>query len=253
MQYEIRAMGLGEILDAGFRLLRNHFGLLFGIAICFYLPYGLLMRWLAPDPAKLVQAPLLVLPIVLLALVGALVAFLVSCAVTWAVAECYLGREPSIGGAFRAAGRMFVPVSGTAFLYTLCVILGFLLLVLPGLYLVLAFGLWLQVMVVEDVSGMATLRRSRALTKGHMMRVLGVFTVSGLLVAVLSMAVSLALDLVPVVGFLGQSVVQSLVLPYSSAVLILLYFDIRCRKEAFDLERLASEVEGSQAVAVQQT
>ena len=32
MGYEIRQMSFAEVLDTGFRLLRNHFGLLVGLA-----------------------------------------------------------------------------------------------------------------------------------------------------------------------------------------------------------------------------
>jgi hypothetical protein len=66
---------------------------------------------------------------------------------------------------------------------------------------------------------------------------------------VLSGVLGAVFKLVPVLGPIAQGFAQSLGVAYSAVVLVLLYFDIRCRKEAFDLEHLARLVEGRAADA----
>jgi len=43
MAYDIRPLSLAEVLDRGFRVLRDHFLLLVGIAAWAWIPYGILL------------------------------------------------------------------------------------------------------------------------------------------------------------------------------------------------------------------
>ena len=52
-----------------------------------------------------------------------------------------------------------------------------------------------------------------------------------------------------VLGVLGSGVVASVSGAYTAAVTVVLYFDIRCRKEAFEVEQLARIVEAGTARA----
>jgi hypothetical protein len=51
---------------------------------------------------------------------------------------------------------------------------------------------------------------------------------------------------IPYASFVIDSLVQAVLTAYMSAALVVLYFDIRCRKEAFDLEHLAGRVGDAQ-------
>ncbi len=251
MAYEIRAMGLGEILDTGFRLLRNHFVLLIGISAVVYVPagaFGVLVEDFLQDPSAATSgtdATLVLLPFLGLLVTFAIISPITSCAITHALGELYLGREVTLGQSFRTALSLFLPLVGTSLLATMIVLVGLLLLVVPGVYLVFAFLLLTQVIVLERVYGMPALARSRELMRGHMLRGLAVLLVAGLLAGVLGVALGLAFAAIPSIEFLGSSLAQALSFAYSSAVLVVLYFDIRARKEAFDLEHLARLVEGA--------
>jgi len=104
-------------------------------------------------------------------------------------------------------------------------------------------------MVLERTFGLRALKRSRELVRGSGARTLGVFLAGSLAVGVLSGILQLALGRVPVLGPIGMGLALSAGASYSSAVLALLYFDIRCRKEAFDLEHLAELVARQAPVA----
>ena len=249
MKYEIRAMSFGEILDTGFQLLRNHFGLLVGLSLVIYAPVAVLSIILAAMQDQIL-GPLVALgALIPLSLALLLAAPIVSAAITYAVGQLYLGEEASFEGSLRAALSITVPLVGTSFLSSIFVGIGLLFFILPGIYLLISFLLLGQVMVLERVFGVAAMRRSHALLKGSRMRALGVLVVGGIIVTVLSTGLQLVLTFVPLLGSLSSAVAQAIGSVYTTAISVVLYFDIRCRKEAFDLEHLARLVQGHRGVS----
>ncbi len=246
MSYEIREMSFGEILDMGFRLLRNHFVLLVGIAAVFYVPFGLVVNSLVDPATGAPPTPEQVLVLIVLGLVAfAVINPVVFAAITHALGESYLGRSTGIGDGLRVGFSILLPLVGTSLLAVLAELVGFVLLIIPGIYLALAFLVLQQVMVLERRFGFAALSRSHELMKGHKARGFGIMLVSYILVGVVTAGVGLltAIFPVPVVGTVVDALAQSVGYAFLSAVLVVLYFDIRCRKESFDLEHLASLVE----------
>lgn len=248
MSYEIRAMSLGEVLDTAFRLVRNHLVLLLGIAFALALPQQAFQAYVnafksAPSPQ--VAAGSIGFLIFLI-----IVSPIVSAAITHAIAEIYLGRTVTIWGAYKVGFRLFFQLVGTAFLMTLLMAIGLLLFVIPGFYLMLAFMLTYQVIVIERVAGFTALKRSRELAKQNLLRILGIYVVAVVLMSVVGLVVSLVLGRIPVVGVVGNALTQAVMSAYMPAAFVVLYFDIRCRKEAFDLEHLAQVVEGQAPAAV---
>ncbi len=255
LQYEIRAMQLSEILDMGFRLLRNHFALLIGIAAVIYVPMGIFQTWIeswvetSAASASEFDLGLFALSVLAFAITYSIVAPLVSAAITYALGELYLGRPVTLGAAFRASLPRLLPLVGTSLLASLAILTGLLLFVIPGLYLMLAFTLLTQVIVLEDVAGMTALGRSRELLRGNMLRAVGIVVVFFITTAVLSVSIGLAFALVPALDAVGSALAQALAFAYYSAVLVVFYFEIRARKEAFDLEHLARLVESGGAAS----
>ena len=250
MSYEIRAMSFGEILDTGFRLIRNHFVLLVGISAIFYVPFGIVVNSLAtgagggpPGPEQIFM--LLGVSLVALAVINPVV----MAAITHGVGESYLGRSASIGGSLRVGLSILLPLIGTTILAVLAELVGFVLLIIPGIYLAFAFLLLQQVMVLEGRFGFAALTRSHELMKGHKLRGFGIVVVSSILVTVLSTGVGLLGGFLPFVGPVLEAFAQAVGYAFMSAVIVVLYFDIRCREEAFDLEHLAGLVEEEAAGA----
>ncbi|MDJ0867260.1 MAG: hypothetical protein QNK03_14210 [Myxococcota bacterium] len=241
MQYEIRAMSLGEILDTGFRIVRDQFGALIAIGAVLMVPLAAGTAYLEPvmatDPGS-----------ALLALVGVMVFYavlspIVGAAITHLLGEAYLGRTASVGSSLRLGLSLLFPLVGTQLLAVLLGLVGLLLLVVPGIYLFLGFMVLTQVMVIERRFGIAALRRSHELMQGHRLRVFGLFLLSAVLTNVLSFAADLGLGWLPWVGPVASGLAQAVGLAFLTAVLVLLYFDVRCRKEAFDLEHLSRVVE----------
>ncbi len=268
MNDTIRAMSFGEILDVGFRIVRDRFAVLFGLTAIGYIPIGLLMAGFnaeagqVPDPAELFVS------LGLIFLYSLLMLPVVMAATTHVVGEWLLGRSVALTPSLRFGLSIYLPMVGTFFLWYLA-LMG-LALVLAGAFASFAvvgpFGIvvalaallgtgWAflglllvpQIMVLEKVFGMLPLRRSWDLLAGHRGRAFGIVVVLGVLTLVLQGAFVLPTlpfpSVSPIAQYLGQGLAQAL----STAASCALYVDLRCRREAFDLEHLARQVDGGEA------
>jgi hypothetical protein len=135
-------------------------------------------------------------------------------------------------------------------LTALCVLAGLVCLIIPGVYLVVAFGVAVPVLMAEDKRGMKALERSQALVSGCWWHVLGCLVFAGVGAAIGEEIVGLLLD--PLVsglsphsvgGFLIISAVLSavasiLVVPFTAAVYVVIYVDMLVRKADAQLARL---------------
>ena len=243
MRYEIRAMSIGEILDAGFRLLRDHFVLLVGIASIFQVPLTMLSYSFQPAPGEPFEPGDLLGLIVIAPLAYAVLSPLAVAATTFAIGQSYRGIRTGIGESLRCAFRIFLPLIGTSIIAALIQLAGLLFFIIPGIYLYLAFLLLQTVMVLERVFGFSALTRSHDLMKGQKLRGFALVVVAGILFAVVGGIFSLAAGYLPVVGTVVAGLANGVGYAFLASVMVLLYFDIRCRKEQFDLEYLAQLVE----------
>jgi hypothetical protein len=249
MAYEIRAMSLGEIVDTSFRVLRDHFGPLVGMSAVVYVPFYLLTAHWQIQAQETVarggpaQMSAMLLPFVLMILVFALVMPLVSAAISHAVSEAYLGRPIDAGASLRAALGIVVPLVGTGLLAALLGGLATLLLIIPGIWFFLGIFTLYPVNVVERTFGMASIRRSLDLMKGQRGRGVLLYLLIIVVSIVLGGVLGLLGSISPWVGALMQGVTSAVTGAFTAAAMIVFYFDVRCRKEAFDVEHLALQVQ----------
>lgn len=244
MTYQIKAMTFAEMLDTAFRIVRDHFATLVGLSAVVHVPLAFINGQLQPAPGQFAWGRF-----GLGLLISLLGTPIVATALTHAIGEIYLGRSATIDRSLRAALGIIVPLSGTMLLATLGTLVGLLLLVIPGIYLILAWMLTWPVMVLENRFGTTALARSRSLMRGNVLRALGIVVIGWIIVTVLSGTLGVVFHVVPLLGPLASGLAQAVGAAYSSVVLVLLYFDIRCRKEAFDLEHLARLVETTGSAA----
>ena len=246
---DLRPMGIGDILDATFRLYRRRFLTFLLIALVVYIPYALLMA-LAAAPqtgAPGVQS----VASHLVTLLGLILFFCVlmplcSAALVHNISASYLGEDISAGQSYsRAAGRL-MPLLGTQILAGLVIMLGYVLLIVPGVIFSLWYLVIAPVVVLEGIAGGSALGRSRELMRDN----LGKGFVLALVLAVMAWIISYGLAAIsaripwphPAMGLFVQYVLQGFLLPIQTAPWTLLYYDLRIRKEAFDLEKLAESV-----------
>lgn len=76
------------------------------------------------------------------------------------------GRAPSFGAAVATAIGHLLPIIGISIVVGLAFMLGFLLLIIPGVFLAIIWSVVIPVRVVEGKGVFASMERSRELTKG---------------------------------------------------------------------------------------
>lgn len=268
---DLRPLSLGEILDRTFSLYRSNFALFIGIAAIpqlLILAMNLLQlvvvgsalqqRFPGRPPAapNVSFSPLTIgvgFVIGLAVIIVAVVAYLLSQGATVsAVADLYTGRTPTIEGAFQKVRRDLGTLFGVTTLNGLVVGLGLILLIVPGCYLACRLFVALPAAVIENLQPRASLERSFALTKGATGRAFLIMVLYFILliaaIALIQFPASFLLvtvkndpSMLRVWAALNQilsSVAATLVMPFLTIAASALYFDLRVRKEAFDLQMM---------------
>lgn len=248
----LRPLSVGEILDVSFQLYRRHFAALAMVAlVCSGLP--VLLSLFIEASGGMLQHLWLTLAyygifVVLSAIATAATVFIVS--------ESYLGRPLSAAEALSRAAPLLWRVITCSVLTGLLVMVGFLLFVIPGIVLVCGVILAFPVLVLEPgTTASGALSRSWALTRGSRWRIFGMLVTLFLLlyipiVALTALAALVLPDAAPgaamtggIVGLVLAGVLQLFLYPLFYCVLTVSYYDLRVRKEGFDLEVLAQSLQ----------
>jgi hypothetical protein len=262
---------IGDLLDETFRMYRRHFFLFAGISVIltipiaaltgfvFYTLFGSLLQSVnsnqTPDFAQLLTPSLVSLGAALL-VTFTLYPF-TSAAVVYAACESALGRPVTLGGVLGGVLRRYFPIAGYLILVWLMVLM-FCLLPL-WIWIWVGWVAVLPVMFVENTGLVAAMGRSWRLVQGRWWRTfLIVF-----LIAVLWYVVRLALGAVlllantllqivlsplltlAIISSVGE-VVYALATPVVQIAIVLIYFDLRVRREGLDLFQLAQHVAAPQ-------
>jgi hypothetical protein len=176
-----------------------------------------------------------------------------------AVADTYLGRETSARASLRYAGERLGATLWLTIVLALGLLAGFLALFLPGVWLYIAWAVVYPVMLVEGTGGVGALKRSFKLVETRWWATAGRMVATFLLVGVVTVVATL-LFLAPTEWFIEDTSFGALILehvanlvvslvttPFVAAVTTLVYFDLRVRKEGFDLALLAERMGGPTA------
>ncbi len=202
-------MDPGDILRRTWDLYRSHLRHLVTIAAVVYVPMGVI-------------AALLVMTgwpgVVAANVLNTAALFLVQGAVVTTVADVRDGRRDlGVVETLATAGRRLVPVALAGVLATLGILLGLLLLIVPGLILL---TWWLVI---------SSFGRSRALVHGHAWPVFGVVVLTLLVLLALGLAVGIVLSPLDEAlrGFLVTAIGNSLAAPFAGVAWTLTYFRLR--------------------------
>jgi hypothetical protein len=143
------------------------------------------------------------------------------------------GRRVGVGEAVRGLAPRLPAALGAAFLYIGGVCLGFLALLIPGIWLAIRWYFAVQSAVLEDHAPAAALRRSAELVDGSWWRVLGLWLAMSLITSLLVAPASGAGfgddgRLWVIANVLAQTIALSLTAIYGT----LMFFDLRARRDA---------------------
>src|ERR1700753_527975 len=129
-------------------------------------------------------------------------------------------------------------------LYYLGLVIAFVLLIVPGIWLYAAWGVATPALLIERLNPFRALGRSRRLVKGCWWATAGVILVSALMVAILTSIVSgiltaIALTSNPslvfavIISLLSGVVAGLIVQPFQATVVTVLYYELRVRHEGY--------------------
>lgn len=233
----LRSMELGEVIDEAIKIYRANWQVLAGIVAVFVIPIQILSIIAAQTGSTV--------GLIISGVIGALTSPLLGGAIAKAAGDLYLAREPQLGDTIAFTLRRFGALLLIAILTGLAVVLGLLLLVIPGIFLMVRLYFGSIAVVLEGQGASDGMRRSFELTKGRFWPLLGAAIVIFIITVVVTIIVSIPFAFGGLfVQSVGNVLAQLLVTPFTSVAAVLLYFDLRIRKEAFDLEVLAAHLGG---------
>ena len=268
---ELRPLSLGELLDRTFFLYRRHFFVFIGISA---IPYSILLivnlgNILFSRGRILPQFPPIVThfqavpplgvaigTVVLLGVVGALVFVTSFGATVFAVSDIVLGRPASILGSLRRSSGKLLTLIGVIVIVGLIFMGGLILLFFPAFYFMCRCSVAFAAAVLERVGSVDAVRRSFQLTKQFAGRAFVIYLLTfaiafalvgtlqfplGILLAIYARqpsTMTILLVLMQVGSFLGSV----LAAPISTISFTLFYYDLRVRKEAFDLQMMMEAI-----------
>ncbi len=254
-----------DILVETFRIYkRNPIRLLAIVAI---VEIGLGFMWSIPDfsglrpstPEGGTASLTHLIPIGIMLVVASIMGLsLMQGALIHAISEHYLRQSINIGRAFRFAWERLAALAGAMILVLfvttgiVVVSIGFTVSISPdvgyvfiaagfcvGLYLMVRWSFILQVALLERLGPLAAISRSSALVKRNWWRVMNMTIIIG----IITVGISIILGTVPTIGPTLGSILST---PIFTIGITLLYYDLRVRKEEYNLDLLAAELHMSE-------
>ncbi|MDC7220648.1 MAG: hypothetical protein PQJ59_12000 [Spirochaetales bacterium] len=158
------------------------------------------------------------------------------------VSDLYLGignnasLKEDLAGGF---GRL-LPFLGASILIGFGVMGGSLLLIVPGIIFSMAWGVYVEILVLEGTTVMESLRRSWDLTRKNRLRILGAYMVTAVIYYMVYGVISLISLLPAMLGVAGQviafilNIIPSLL--YQGVMInlsLVIYYNLRVQKEGF--------------------
>jgi hypothetical protein len=266
--HELRPLAVGEVIGRAGGLYRSNAGPIWRIVVPLMavteLLYAILNLSAVPSGSEVINGRLLVpfgsnvgayngavafeglfIPLVVVPLLSAMVLRVLS--------EAYLGRRADPQAALRFGLRHLLGMIWIGLLYGLAVLAGLIALVIPGIYLYIALSLAFAAYIVEGRSGAAALRRSRELVRGRWWPTFGALAIYGVIGGLVNYALPSLLESLEQGTTIGvttyivllrlvSGVCWVLVAPFGAAVAMVIYFDLRVRKEGFDAAALGDQV-----------
>jgi hypothetical protein len=257
-ELDLRPLSLGEILDRTFTLYRRNFLLFLGITALpqlLVLGFNLFQVLLKGQPGapKVASGSVIAVGIigVLVGLIVYLVAYLFAHGGTvYAISDLYLGQSTSIGASLRRMRGQAGSLLGVLILNGLVVMIAFIFLIIPGVYVACRLITCVPAALLENLGPRESLERSFALTKDnagrsfviYLLYLVIFYAIFFLLAFPFMVAVAVSaknpamMTMWTMLMQVGTTLATILVTPIFTIASTVFYYDLRVRREAFDLQ-----------------
>ena len=207
--------------------------------------------------AAMVRVPWLIVQIVYLApregdpdaiatslLIGAgtlVTTFLMAGFVVYMASELYLGRDTDAFDTIRTVAPRIPSIFIASMLQSVAIGLGLVLFLFPAVWVSAVLFAVIPVVVLEGRGAFGGFDRSQKLSAGqktHILSALGLIVMIRVIVAVGGGFIALVAP-TPELRYVVATVAEMLVYPLLGIAITLVYYDVRIRKEGFDIEMMA--------------
>jgi hypothetical protein len=220
---------IGTVLDEAWTLYTKFFGRFFALGLVVFavvnLAYALLVEAISNDSAGAAAT---------LGIIGVAAAVI---GTTWLQGAFVYAVQDARDGSFDSTLRdVFVRVSPAVLpllvaglLAGLGIALGFVLFIVPGLFLLTIWSVIGPVIVIERTRALEAFGRSRALVRGHGWTVFAIVLITGLLSGIASGILQAAFSFLPrfLEILVGGTIAQAVVAPFVAIALAITYFRLR--------------------------
>jgi hypothetical protein len=255
-----RKFDIGRVFEHTFASVGSNFPVFFSLAVLLSgLPQAALALaglGSASDPMALFSNPMKLSLWLAAALVSVAAAFTLQAAIVHGSVVDMTGRKARFADCLNTGFRHFLPVLAISILATLGIMLGFVLLIVPGVILSIMWVVVVPVRVVENKGVFAAFGRSANLTEGSRWMILVLFIVYvvltwvvGLLIGIIGVVVasvfgglaSLAMG-TPMIILQGviSPLISSVTSMIGAAGVAAVYYELRSNKEGVVPESLAA-------------
>jgi len=252
---------IGRVINRTFGAVGANFPVFFGLSVLLYgLPQGLLGLYRGSSglgASEIWSSPGQWVVAVSVGLVSVVCSFALQAAIVHGSVLDMNGRKARFADCLTTGVRHFLPVLAISLLTVLALLLGFVLLILPAIFLAILFVVTVPVRVVENRGVFGSFSRSAALTQGSRWTILGLFIVYGLLAWGFSLVASMVLLGVSALfgggaysgpGSASGLVLDGLLVPLLGSISTMMgaagvaavYYELRTIKEGLVPEELAS-------------
>lgn len=232
---------IGEVVNRTVKTTQRNIGVFIGLSAILVGAPAFFIGLFQSDPAN-VSGTLAIAGIVAM-LVNFVTTYILQGAIIRGAIVDFNGGRANFADCMQTGLRHAAALFGIAILITFGVMIGMVALIVPGIIVAIMWAVAVPVRIVEDTGIMASLRRSRELTKGARWNLFWLF----LIYVVVSMVVSMV-SAVPF-AFAAESpillaflnVVITVILSVIGAVGVsAVYYELRSKKEGIGAEQLAS-------------
>ena len=251
--------GIGELLSAALQLYRRHWRTLMAIAAVVVVPLTLVQygigHWVRSHGQQMQDQVVVSTSFwavagasLLAALVGLLLYQVLTGAITRTIAAEVAGQDLGVEQSYRFGFARLGPILVVSILVGLATLLGLIVFIIPGIYIGVRLAVSTQALIVEDKRGTEAMRRSWELVGGHWWHAAFTLLVAGLITAVVNAVITAPFSAGAwLVQGVAAAVATIVTLPFGALVGVLLYLDLRARKEPLDLDTLKANLQASAA------
>jgi len=208
----------GKVLTDTGEILKKSFGTIWVIALILFVPVAIL-SYFSQDSGIISLIYNLALLLASLYMTGTMVRVVQDVEADGRV-------DATVGDLLGSISAKLWPLFLLGIVTSVLIVIGFALLIIPGIILGLMWFVAVPVLVAEDKGVFASMSRSSELTKGNRWRLIWLFIIIYVLLFIIIFIVGLLSAITPILGVIGGVLIAIVAYPYLSIIIAVTYYEL---------------------------